>query len=266
MFNPPNGLWLAPHVYNHTLYGPSTPNGTSSNWNVAQWGTPSGDLPAFGTYRPNATWNDPLDFTFANNGWNDIVDRGTNAPFEQPCNNELDAFDQPNNADYPSYPQAAPGALPTLDTLSNLTHTFTLRVNNYYLHDANCAATQSFVQSSFILSNPSHGQTFFFQIMLWERRMSTNPLWWATGAGGQWGYTQTIPNIVGGTMPTGYPGTWSYNFDVLPQLKTAIAYAAAHYGMDGTLADWDIGGAYVGPAVWGHALVDMSWQNWSLTY
>lgn len=264
VFNPPDGFWLAPHVYNHTLYGPSTPNGTNSHWYVAQWNTYAGDLPAFGTYGPTATWNDPFDVTWNDNGWNSLSVRGWNVT-QQPCGNELDGFLSPVNSDYPNYPQAAPGPSPALSSLSDLTHTISFRVNNWYDHDNTCAATQAFAQSSFILSNPSHGQTFYFQIMLFEERMSTAPLWWATGSGGTYGYTVPITTW-GGGMPTQLVHEYDYSVNMLPQIESAIAYAASHYGMDGNLADWKVGGSFNGQAVWGHVELDVQYKNWTLTY
>lgn len=263
VFNPPDGFWLSPHVYNHTLYGPSTPNGTSSHWDVTQWSQWNGDFAAF----TGATTNNLSGTITFGSPWQVLTARGFwNSSTKIPCGVEYDVFMQPIDAAYPTYPQGAV-SLPYLSAISDLTHSISFDVLGSVNEENTCPVTQAFAQTSFIFSNTNSHQTFYYQIELFKSAsLQGGDLWWATGSGGTYGYTIPINYIVGGNLPSLNAHEYDFNFNFLPNVEAAISYAAAHYGMDGNVAHWQITSAFTGQAIWGRYNLNVEYKNWTLTY
>ncbi len=165
--------------------------------------------------------------------------------------------------------------------------------------------TQASYYFAVVLTNQAkkgNFQTLFYQVMLGHFHVQGNSqtgtvinkmpqgFWFCTGVNPQfpppylaktYGYTDVIDSFnlpdASSTAKITYPkktNLWAVcqpaasitytNVDLLPQIKTIIA-DGAQYGVDQTLSDWKLTGAYLGQAIWGHVNAKSTWSDFALT-
>jgi hypothetical protein len=271
VFAQPNGYWLSPPTYTKQLYGPTW---SGANWNIEQWGTPTSQLPSF---RNGSTSNSAAGATVSGNGM--LLNQSTaQASCGTTVPPEFDLFAAPNiTKTYPGYPSAALDVSPSanLSALSAISFGITLKPLAMHTLGTGCQSpatagvNQGVMMGGVILSDPTNGQTFFYQIQFAVYRLhngvtttSMPSYFYFTGANAQWGYDDDAtvygePQATVGTVTT-------YSFSLLSRLDQLIKKGRA-YGMDQNLANWSINGAYYGNCAWGHVDTDAQWQNFSLT-
>jgi hypothetical protein len=265
VFPRPTGLWIAPTVYNGTLYGPSSPNAV---WHLAQWNNPGGNVPAF---KNNIATSPTLGVEILSPGSYSI--RQTTPGLT--CNlagdaGEYDAFLQPISGPYAAFPQAT-STKPFLSTITSLNENVTVKPVSFSYLDFGCPVTQYNNLLALQLINGTSHQVFYYQLILSTQRNGQTlthqqPYWWWPGTPGngltRFGLDDRIDSTFG--KPTATVGVaTTYSLDVYPRLKEIIT--SGSYGMDTDLSHWRINNLYIGSGAWGHITATTEWSNYSLT-
>lgn len=270
VFAHPSGYWLSPPTYSGRLYGATSPQ---ANWNIAQWGIPNG-LPSFydGVSLNRSAGVLTLPHGVVLQQTTSRLSCGTTVP------PEFDLLAEPNTSPtYPGYPSAALDVshLANLAALSDLSFGIALRPLAMHVLGAGCQAPatagidQGVMLGAVILSDPSAGQTLFYQVQFDVYRVqngvttTTAPSYfYFTGSGGIYGYDDDA--TVYGQRQAQLGQSTPYHLALLPRLKQVIQQGQS-YGMDQDLAHWYINGAYYGNSAWGHMVTAAVWQHFSLT-
>ena len=275
IFTPPNGFYVSPPVHTGVLQTPTSNPTKTPTWHVDQWGTMS-PLGGFGVTTNTATSNtqrqvwypstSPVSWQTAVNG-NSLtcsVAASGNTPATY---YEFDALNEPNtNAVYPGYPTAGSQS-PPLSTMTSLTHTLSVQYVYYATTDTLCSvATQATILTAVVLHNTVDGTTIFYQLhFVAPNALTSKQLvlseYYASGPS-VWGFDDTISSFNATPPPLG--GGWTaYSFNLLPKLISTINNSTLP---DKALAHWVVNGTYHGVSIWGHEVMTVNFENFSLTY
>jgi hypothetical protein len=257
LWTTPKGFYLAPEVYNKTLYGPST---SGSTWHITQWGSPSTNMPPF---HGSTSLGTSESVTVSRTQYN-IKQATQNPPLA--CGAEFDAFAEVNvPSTYPGYPSAGPSASPNLLTMNTLTLHIVLTQNKITVLDHACQITQTSQMVALVLHNTVNGQTFFYQLELggyYNRNGLPKQFWWSTAAP-TFGYTENV--VPAYHVAQASPGSMSkYSVNFLPNILNIITEGPD--SMDRDTSHWVISSTYHGNAVWGHMNVSTTWSGFSLVW
>ena len=258
LFTGPSTFWIAPKVYNKTLYGAYN---ASSTWHITQWGSPGANMPAFSSNMTAGCCEGIV--LGAGNSY--TINQVTYANPALACGAEFDSFAEVNDpGTYPGYPSGHVTVSPTLQNMNSLGLNISLIIQHMDVVDNKCQINQNSQMIAIVLQNKVKGQVLFYQIELggyYNRSGLPKQFWWSTTS--PFGYTETA--AIGYNTPQAVPGIKRiFNLNILPNLKRIIASSPA--SMDKNLNDWIVSSTYHGSAVWGHMSVSANWSNFSLIW
>jgi hypothetical protein len=270
--------WVAPPVYNGKFSGviPTGDNTVAPNptWNIAQWGTPLALQPKFG---PASGWINANNvsrvqyYATEASGTNvyEFAQNGNTGAL--PCNTEFDLFLGTNDPQtYAGKPDGFVQSAP-LSTLTAATMSVGTKVT-YEQFNRRCALNFAGYVSAIILTNPTAGQTLFYQIYLRDSRGTTPNMAWCpdyeNSANGAFCVDDAV-TVLGGTRVLANSVRVNNTLNVLPRIKTILASAHkkanANVVLDRDPAHWMIQNVYIGQLIQGGMIPTSRWYNYSFT-
>ena len=281
LIEPPNGFWLRSAARGSVgLYGPTDP---SAKWNIAQWASPTEDLPTFepGSCAPGACFEsensalsvsverpegEPLKYSF----WQSGSELACTGPQNQP--KEFDLFAASNNTALgPDYPFAVDRTF-TLDQLSELRHRIV--VTPLELHMENeCPVTRGQLITAVVMRNDvaKPAQIFFYQLRLFSQPPPRRTLWWWQGDERRNKQGEVTLLAYGfGDNPSSFGETSAnlgeekeIDIDLLPRLSELIT--SGLHDIDPDLSHWRVTATYHGQTIWGAVQLGSKWSGFELS-
>ena len=252
IFTPPNGFWLDPVKYNHTLYGPTD---SFATWHATQWQSPGPALPAFAN---GLTASSNQRVVWSGSSW-EMALNGHNLA----CGVEFGGFFEPNIAStYAGYPAAGGNSAP-LSSMISLHHRLGVTYKYYAVVDNTCTNQGNFL-TSFVLKNTVDKSSLYYQIaMVYLNSANPNPwpngYWWEVANQNNWGFSDGIQHY--GGVPPALGHRAYYDIDLLPRIKQIIAMSTLP---DKNLSHWVVNSNYHGVHVWGHITATADFDSFSL--
>ncbi len=270
--------WVAPPVYNGQFSG-TAPTGNNigvpnPTWNISQWGTPQALLPKAGAASGwiNANNVSRVQYYATEASGTNVYELAQNGNTGTlPCNTEFDLFLGTNDPlTYAGKPDGFVQSAP-LSTLTAATMSLGTKVT-YEQFNRRCSLNFAGYLSAIILTNPTAGQTLFYQIYLRDSRGTTPNMAWCPdyehAANGAFCVDDAI-TVLGGTRVQANGVRVNNTLNVLPRIKTILATAHkksnANVVLDRDPAHWMIQNVYIGQLLQGGMVPTSRWYNYSFT-
>lgn len=281
LIEPPNGFWLRSASPGSVgLYGPTDP---SAKWNIAQWASPTEDLPSFeqGSCAPGACFEsensaigvsverpdgEPLEYSFWQSGSKLACSGPQNLP------REFDLLAASNNtAVYPGYPFAVDRTL-TLNQLSELRHRIVVTPLDLHMQD-HCQVTRGQLITAVVLRNDvvKPAQIFFYQLRLFSQPPVPRTLWWWPGDKRRnkqgvvtllaYGFGDNLSSF--GETSANLGEKKQIDIDLLPRLTKLISSGA--HDIDSDVSHWRVTATYHGQTIWGAVQLRSRWSGFELS-
>jgi hypothetical protein len=277
-------LYFSPIHHNGTLIGPAGSSGGAldSLWEVSQWTNPDpvteavvarqhGTLPT--RCPPNSSWgvetrSSRVCVTRGAGGGQAVELAASGDGTGLKCGKEFDMFLSPVGHAYPHYKvNMAPVGLGDVHAI-RVTATIELAHIRTRKHCGTTACGAHPDYGYVTLGLPFHtaatrpGQVNFFQIGIYDSRWAEckgssdmcdadKPWGWYFDKSPRFGVTVAAPSFRGNKCLRGGNETVTFDADVLPVIREAIGIAAKRFGGHPVVADWSLGGLYVGSGLQG---------------
>lgn len=258
------GIYLAPPIYDKTLYGPVGFFGVTPRWHIAQWGIQE-PLPKEKISLKRGSWkveNRHAAVTYQKSGTYILKQDSRN--LDTGCGwpgSEFDLLLEPNEARaYPGYPEGfiLEGERPYLADMKSLHVMFTSRLR-IAGHGKRCGEHKNLASSlvGIVFHSDKKNHGLFYQIVTYDSRtMSFSSSWFDKNA--PYGVSDSVevfgypPLVVGGAAQV-------YTLDIADRVKDHIQNGPL--GIDKDLSNWRVFGIYFGSYTNGEGWITTEYKD-----